>query len=157
MNASISDFPETVSPTADEALIAQECCRRLSRFTNATSADLPQFRIQPAGAPEESVAIPASALRLLNDILIQMAKGNGVTLIPVDAELNTQQAADLINVSRAFLVEQLEQGAIPSQKVGTQRRVLFQDVMAYKQRMDQNRLRALEELSAQAQELGMGY
>jgi len=86
-----------------------------------------------------------------------MAKGNAVTLIPVHAELTTQQAAQILNVSRPFLIEQLEKGVIPYRKVGTHRRVMFKDLMEYKQTMDHSRLNALEELSAIDQELGLGY
>ena len=80
-----------------------------------------------------------------------------MTLIPVHAELTTQQAADILNVSRPFLIEQLEKGVIPYRKVGTHRRVMFEDLMEYKQTMDHNRLKALEELSVIDQELGLGY
>ena len=86
-----------------------------------------------------------------------MAKGNAVTLIPVNAELTTQQAAHILNVSRPFLIEQLEKGAIAYRKVGTHRRVMLKDLMEYRQTMDHNRLNALEELSAIDQELGLGY
>ncbi len=153
----LTDFPETITPTPDEAILAQESIRRLARFV-ATRRKRPlQLRIQPEDAPEESVSIPESAFRLLNDILTQMAKGNAVTLIPVHAELTTQQAANILNVSRPFLVEQLEKNVIPYRKVGTRRRILFKDLMDYKKDMDRNRLKTLDELAAQAQELNMGY
>jgi excisionase family DNA binding protein len=155
--ATLSDFPETVTPTADEAVIARETSRQLARFGASQRQSPLKVRLQPEDAPEESVCIPASAFRLLNDILAQMANGNAVTLIPIHAELTTQQAADILNVSRPFLVEQLEKDAIPYRKVGTHRRILFKDLMAYKETMDRNRLQALDELTAQAQELGMGY
>ena len=153
----LTDFPETITPTPDEAILAQESIRRLARFV-ATRRKRPlQLRIQPEDAPEESVSIPESAFRLLNDILTQMAKGNAVTLIPVHAELTTQQAANILNVSRPFLVEQLEKNVIPYRKVGTHRRILFKDLMDYKKDMDRNRLKTLDELAAQAQELNMVY
>jgi excisionase family DNA binding protein len=88
---------------------------------------------------------------------MQMAQGNAVTLISVHAEVTTQQAADLLNVSRPFLLGMIEEGWIPHYKVGTHRRIRFQDLMEYKRLMDRNRLKALEELSAQDKELGMGY
>ena len=101
--------------------------------------------------------IPVTAFRLLNSILTEMAKGNAVTLIPIHAELTTQQAADILKVSRPFLIEQLEKGNIPFRKIGTHRRVMFKDLMEFKRTMDHNRLEALEELSAIDQELGLGY
>lgn len=157
MANSLRDLPETVTPTPDETVLAQECSRRLARFVGIRLVKPLRFHIQSEDAPEETVSLPASAFRLLNDILTQMAQGNAVTLIPVHAELTTQQAADLLNVSRPFLVEQLEKGEIPYRKVGSHRRVLFRDLMDYKRTMDKNRLKVLDELSAQAQELDLGY
>lgn len=152
----LSEFEKAVAPTPDETRLAQESSRQLARMRGKTKGNV-RLRIQSENEPEETVAIPLSAFRLLADILTEMAKGNAVTLIPIHAELTTQQAADLINVSRPFLIEQLEKGTIPFRKVGKHRRVLFQDLMAYKQSMDRNRLKALDELSSQSQELGMGY
>ena len=156
MATTLSEFPETVTPTPYDTRLAQESSRRLVKLLGTRKKSL-SFRIQPDDEPGETIAIPLPAFRLLADILTEMAKGNAVTLIPIHAELTTQQAADMINVSRPFLIEQLEKGEIPFRKVGKHRRVLFQDLMAYKRKMDHNRTKALDELAAQAQELGMGY
>ena len=153
----LSDFPETITPTPDEAILAQASSRLLARFVTTKRKKPLQLRIQPDDAAEEIVSIPESAVLLLSDILTQMALGNAITLIPVHAELTTQQAADILNVSRPFLVEQLEKNFIPYRKVGTHRRILFKDLMSYKETMDRNRLKSLDELAAQAQQLNMGY
>lgn len=157
MVALLSEYPETVTPTEADTKLAQESSRRLAKILGAKRKKPLCLRIQPDDAPNETIAIPVSAFRMLADILTEMARGNAVTLIPVHVELTTQQAADLLNVSRPFLIDQLEKGRIPFRKVGTHRRILFQDLRAYKQEIDRNRLKALVELAAQAQELGMGY
>ena len=151
-----SDFPEIVTPTEDDARLAHESSRRLAHLLGKRRADF-RLRIQADDESEEAIAIPASALRLLTEILAEMAKGNAVTLIPVHAELTTQQAADILNVSRPYLIRLIEEGKIPFRKVGTHRRVRFQDLMEYKRNTDQDRLKVLEELSAQAQKLNLGY
>ena len=153
----LGERPETVTPTEADTQLAQESSRRLAKMLSARRKKPLRVSIRPDDEPEETIAIPVSAFRLLGDILTEMAKGNAVTLIPVHAELTTQQAADLLNVSRPFLIEQLERGRLPFRKVGSHRRILFQDLMAHKREIDSNRQKALEELASQAQELGMGY
>ena len=147
----------TPIPTEQETQLATESSRRLATILGKKPKKVLPIHILPDGGAGETVEIPLSALRLLADILTQMAQGHAVSLIPIHAELTTQEAADLLNVSRPFLVNLLEQRKIPFRKVGSHRRILYQDLMAYKQDINSKRLKVLEELTAQAQELGMGY
>ena len=146
---------ETIAPTERDAMLAEQSSRALSPYVR--DAEEQTIRVVRDNGRAETVTIPAVAFRMLVDMLAQMAQGNAVTLIPVHAELTTQQAADLLGVSRPYFVTLLDSGQIPFRKVGTRRRVLFEDVLAYKRRIDDARRRTLDELAAQAQELGMGY
>jgi excisionase family DNA binding protein len=145
-------------PTEEEAMLARHSSQRLTAYLQDRS---PQrtIRIMKDGdlEEEESVIILASAFDLLIEVLTQMAKGNAVTIVPLHAELTTQEAADILNVSRPYFVELLETGQIPFRKVGTRRRVRCEDVLNYKKGIDSQRAKILEELAAQAQELNMGY
>ena len=116
------------------------------------------MRVRAEGAtPEQAAIVPRQAFELFLEVLGQMANGNAVTVLPVHAEITTQQAADVLNVSRPFLIGLLEEGAIPFRRVGTHRRVLAADVLAYKRRDEAERRQALDELAAEAQRHGLGY
>lgn len=142
-------------PSDQEVNLASESSRKLAAYIKST--DYPAFQLLKKGKAVETLAIPTDALQLLVTILSQMAKGNAVTLIPVHAELTTQEAADLLNVSRPYLVNLLEEGKIPFRKVGSRRRVFAKDVLRYKEKVDKKRLAILEELANEAQKHNMGY
>ena len=94
---------------------------------------------------------------MLFDILSNMAEGKSVTLIPSDSEVSTQQAADMLNVSRPHIIKLLEDGAIPFKKVGSHRRIQLKDLMKYEKSLKANREKQLEILAKQAQLNNLGY
>ena len=143
-------------PTEAEAQLSQQSSRILATHIPHHHSTR-RLKIVEDDGSEQDVVIPAAAYSLLVDLLSQMAQGNAVTLIPIHAELTTQEAADLLNVSRPFLIKLIEVGEIPCRKVGRHRRIRFEDLMNYKQQIDSARLLALDELAAQAQDLNMGY
>jgi excisionase family DNA binding protein len=138
-------------PTEADARLARESSKRLRRVIKANRP----LRLTAAGRRPETVEIPAAAADLLLRLLTQMAQGNAVTLIPIHAELTTQEAADLLGVSRPFVVKEIEARRLPARKVGSRRRVMFGDLMTYKRRSDADRQRALAELAALDDELGL--
>ena len=146
---------ETVAPSEADAVLARESSRLLAtrKLNRRTSACI-RFVDDGEG---ETVSVPTSALRLFLHLLTEMSQGHSVTLVPTHAELTTQQAADILNVSRPYVVKLLDEGKIPSRAVGKYRRVRFDDLMAYKRTDDDARAKILDQLTAEAQELGMGY
>ena len=152
--AQLADRDEVVTPTEADAALAKESGERL--VAHLAESGGVRLRVGTGPASEE-LALPTSALRLLARALAEMGRGNAVTLTPIHAELTTQQAADLVKVSRPHLVKLLDEGAIPSRKVGTHRRVLLEDLLAYKRDFLARRRAALAELAALGQDLDMGY
>ena len=145
---------DAVSPSEQDAKVAQESSRRLSRIAKQDRLTL---RLPDTDHETETIELPRPVVGLLMRILTEMAEGNAVTLMPIHAELTTQQAASILGVSRPFLIKQMKEKLIPYRRIGTHRRVRFQDLMDYKNRIDADRAKVLEQLAAQAQELNMGY
>src|ERR1700693_1165477 len=156
MTTLISDNFETVAPSEADALLARESSRRLATHKLGKRSSI-RIQLLDDGEEAETVAVPASTLRLFLHLLTEMSQGNAVTLIPTHAELTTQQAADLLNVSRPYMVKLLEEGKLPCGTVGQYRPVRLDDLMAFKRKDDETRAKVLDQLTSEAQELGMGY
>jgi excisionase family DNA binding protein len=139
-------------PSEADATLARETSRLLAPRMRSKNP----LRLRVGAAPkEETIELPASAVKMLVRILEEMARGNAVTLIPVHAELTTQEAADMLNISRPSLIQLLDDGKIDYRKVGTHRRVRFEALMRFKRGADAERRAALDELAAYDQELGI--
>jgi len=148
------DPTEPITPSEADAVVARESARLLAPQLAKANGTMQLRVVEPDGA-SEAVTIPTAAFRLLVVILAEMASGNAVRLIPHHAELTTQEAAELLNVSRPYLVRLLDDGRIPFHRVGTHRRVLFKDVMTYRAEHRRSRRAALDELTRLDQELGL--
>ncbi|MCW8137591.1 MAG: helix-turn-helix domain-containing protein [Planctomycetota bacterium] len=108
------------------------------------------------GPGGETVELPESVFYVLERVAEVLARGDAITVVPVGKELTTQQAADILNVSRQYLVRLLDEGVIPFARTGTHRRLRIEDVLTFKERKDEERKAALDELAQQSEELG-GY
>lgn len=141
-------------PTPADVEQAKISSRTLSKYADV---DRVQLAIRGCNGESDDLVLPGHVLQILLDVLSEMSKGNAISLIPHHQELSTQEAANLLNVSRPFLVGLLEKGEIPFRKVGAHRRVLLRDVLGYKESTDRLRAQALDDLAALSQGEGMGY
>ncbi|WP_067969881.1 helix-turn-helix domain-containing protein [Nocardiopsis trehalosi] len=141
-------------PGKDDARVARDALQRVRRYLHEHPED-------PTGVPvvveddRDELVLPRAALELLAGVLAHMAAGRGVSVVPAHAELTTQQAADMLNVSRPHLIGLLDAGEIEHRKVGTHRRVRVDSLLDYLRRDDQRRRQAADELSAMTRELGL--
>ena len=147
---SLRGKPNAILPTKEDSQLAAESSRILSALT-----DNGDFRVQLEGG--QQLVLPSAVKTLLTHLLTEMSRGNAVTIIPIHAELTTQEAADFLNISRPFLIGLLDKGEIKFHTVGTHRRIRFEDLTTYKDKKDRESNDAMTELTKQAQELRMGY
>lgn len=146
-------------PNDREIAQAREASRQLARLLPAgdddTAAEAPALRLVTADNQHEMIAIPPGALRLLVDMLTQLGQGRAVTVLPQNAELTTQEVADYLNVSRPYVVSLIEQNKLPARKVGTRRRVAFEDLLRFDEQQRARQRAALDELARIDAELGL--
>jgi excisionase family DNA binding protein len=149
-------IPEVTSvpPSKEDMELARASAQRLAPL--ARRGRPVTLRVRDGGE-EETIELPAGAVNLLHAMLENMASGYAITIVPQNAELTTQQAAEYLNVSRPFLVQLLEQKKLPYRLMGTHRRIRLEDVLHYKENIDAERRKVLDQLVAEAQELKMGY
>ena len=141
-------------PTAADAALARSSSQLLSRHAHANR---PLKLTVKDGEQERLIELPAPVVLLLRNILEEIASGRSVTVVPDNAELTSVQAADVLNVSRPYLIKLLDEKAIPHRRVGKHRRIRVEDVMAYKVAIDQEREAVLDQLTREAQEQSLGY
>lgn len=139
-------------PSAEEARGADRILRVLDRGDGAA------LMVHAVGrATEEDVELPAEARALLFRILGHMANGDAVAVVPVQAEVTAQQAAEILGVSRPFLIRLVEEGKVACRMVGAHRRIPLGDLLAFKQANKAERRALAADLTAETQELGLGY
>lgn len=134
---------------------AAQAVAELSAFLRAHPTPTRRVQLCTEEGKHTPIVIPAVAFKFFVDVLAELANGNAVTVAPVHAELTTQQAADLLNVSRPYLIKLLDEKRLPYRKVGNRRKVQLVDVLDFKRRDDAQRQQVLDELTQEAEKLGL--
>ena len=144
---------EPTIPSERDALLAREASRALEICGTVDQ----KLRVQVEDTNRElrTLELPAAVAKLLLQMLTEIGKGRAVTLVPTETEITTQAAADLLNVSRPFIVGLIEKGILPARMIGTHRRVLLQDVLTYRSESKVKARAAFKEMVAISQDLGL--
>ncbi len=144
---------DPIIPSDQDAMLAKTA--RLALERSEPLDKTLRVQINLVGQEATTLDLPPVVTRLLMDVLRETAAGKAVSLVAVDAEITTQQAAAILNVSRPFVVGMIDKGLLPARMVGNQRRIPLSDVLAYKAENRAERRKALEELAALDQQLGL--
>ncbi|MFF5158806.1 helix-turn-helix domain-containing protein [Streptomyces sp. NPDC000348] len=145
-----------IEPGVVDARDAQRALRRINDYLSRTAHSNEDIQVHlETGATDEALVLPRPVAEMFASMLAALANGQGVQIMPVDAVLTTQQAADMLNVSRPYLIGLLESGEIPYKLVGRHRRIRFADLRQYLREDDAKRKEAADELMELDQELGL--
>ena len=155
VNATLQELEVPDDQAVRQAAAALSVLQAFLHEHPASSASV-ALRADPGG-DRTRLVLPHVALRLIADVLAELANGNAVTVAPVRGELTTQQAADLINVSRPYLIKLLDDRKVPYRRVGNRRKVRLDDLLAYQRRDHEHRQHVLDELTREAEALGLNY
>ncbi len=139
-------------PSKKERQLAHETYDALTEVLKRLKSDRADFTIKET---KQTVEISAAAIKLLQEIVKLISEGNMVNIVPIAAEVSTQTAADILGVSRPYVVKILENGEIPFTKTGRHRRIKLNDVMRHKKKMIDQQREALDEMVALSQEYGL--
>lgn len=144
----------SINPGDVDADIADRAARRMRDYLDGHPDDDLIEALGEVGT-DDALVIPRATAIMLAQILELLAQGRGVQILPKEVELSTQQAADMLNVSRPYLIGLLESGKIPFRRVGRHRRIRFADLMDYRRRDDLDRRAAADDLADLSEELGL--
>jgi len=146
-------LPPSMSPREVEmAQAAQRCIMEALDHSRAAAITL-----TTTDGSHPDVELPPAALKLIGQLLGAMSEGRPIILMPAKREFSTVEAANYLNVSRPFVIKEIEAGRLPHRKVGTHRRVAFEDLAAYAREMGKRQEHALERMAENARELGLDY
>ena len=140
-----------IVPTSEDSMLAAEGLKSLASGCQQSAKFKLEFRT--SRGPSHSVSLPSFSVKLLIEILRQTAAGNAVSVVPIRRELTTQEAAEMLNVSRPFLISLVEKGEIPARMVGSHRRIPLLPLLEYRRKTAAIQEEALDRMAAEAQEL----
>ena len=150
------NFEELHEPSTEEIAAASTAARAMSRLDRGSpSVSFMPQAVEGETTNVEPISLPMSIFRLIVNMLVEMGNGNAIAIVPVNAELTTQQAADLLNVSRPHLVKLLEQKALDYRMVGTHRKLRAREVLNYRMKTAFARGESLKKMVALDEELGL--
>ena len=148
-----SVHPPALSPEDQEmARVAQRCIMEALDHSRAAA-----IKLTTDSGEHPTIELPPAALQVIGQLLGALSEGSAVTLMPAKQEFTTVEAANFLNVSRPFVIKEIDAGRLQHRMVGSHRRILFEDLLTYAQEMRKQQSQALERMADNARELGLDY